>query len=100
MAKPTPDMNTQVLLNIQEDIKMIRLLIGDMKMEVKCQVHDCKRSLDMCKAAFSECAKGYRDIERSYTECSKGFQAIKEQCEDMEDTFMSCTDGSQIIQNV
>ena len=97
MQKPTPDMNTQVLLNIQEEIKMIRMLIGDLKLEVKVQVHDCKRALDQCKAAFKECARGYRDIERSYTECSKGFEAIKEQCEEMEDTFMSCTDGSQIL---
>lgn len=93
-VKPCPDMNTQLLLEIQEQNERLRLLMGDLKMEVKVEIRSCKRALDQCRIAFEECKKGYHDIRKSYEECAKGFDAISEKCEDLEDTFMSCSDGS------
>ena len=94
MNKPKPDMNTQLLLDIQEQMKWLKLLMQDMKAEVKCEIRGCKRSLDMCKVAFEECKKGYGDIKKSYEECSKGYESIKDKCEDLESTIMMCSDGS------
>ena len=88
MDKPKPDMNTQLLLNIQEQLKWLKLLMQDMKTEVKCEIRGCKRALDRCKAGFEECKKGYHDVVKGYQECAKGFEAVKEQCEDMEDSIM------------
>ena len=86
--KPAPDMNTQLLMDIQEQLNQLRLIMQDMKMEFKTEVRGCKRSLDLCKIAFDECKKGYHDIVRGYKECSKGFEAVKEQCEDLEESIM------------
>ena len=55
MDKPKPDMNTQLLLEIHEQMKWLKLLIQDMKMEVKCEIRGCKRALDMCRAGLFEC---------------------------------------------
>ena len=93
-AKPCPDMNTQLLLEIQEQNNRLRLLMGDLKMEVKVEIRSCKRALDMCRIAFEECKKGYGDIKKSYEECAKGYESIKDKCEDLESTFMMCSDGS------
>ena len=35
MDKPKPDMNTQILLDLQEQMKWMRLFIQDMKMDMK-----------------------------------------------------------------
>ena len=88
MDKPKPDMNTQILLDLQEQMKWMRLFIQDMKMEMKVEVRGCKRALDMCRAGFEECKKGYHDVKKGYEECAKGFEAVRDQCEDMEDTIM------------
>ena len=88
MDKPKPDMNTQLLLDIQEQLKWLHLRMQDLKTELKCEVRGCKRSLDMCRVAFDECKKGYHDVVKGYQECAKGFEKVKEQCEDMEDTIM------------
>ena len=86
--KPQPNMNTQILMDIQEQINTLRLLMQDLKTEVKSEIRGCKRSLDACSVGFQECKKGYRDIAKSYKECCKGYKAVLEQCEDMEDTIM------------
>ena len=88
MPKPQPDMNTQLLLDIQEQLKMINLHMQNLKMELKCEVRGCKRSLDMCRVGFDECKKGYHDVVKGYKECAKGFKAVTEQYEDIEDSIM------------
>ena len=93
-SKPQPDMNTQLLLNIQEQLKWIKLNMQNMQMELKCEVRGCKRALDACRVGFEECKKGYHDVVKGYQECAKGFVAVKEQCEEMEETMMSSADGS------
>ena len=94
MSKPQPDMNTQLLLDIQEQLKWVKLYIQDMKADMKCEVRGCKRALDMCRIGFEECKKGYHDVVKGYQECAKGFEAVKEQCEEMEETIISSSDGS------
>ena len=93
-SKPQPDMNTQLLLDIQEQLKWIKLNMQNMQMELKCEIRGCKRALDACRVGFEECKKGYHDVVKGYQECAKGFVAVKEQCEDMEETMMSSADGS------
>ena len=93
-SKPQPDMNTQLLLNIQEQLKWIKLNMQNMQMELKCEIRGCKRALDACRVGFEECKKGYHDVVKGYQECAKGFVAVKEQCEEMEETMMSSADGS------
>ena len=93
-SKPQPDMNTQILLDIQEQLKWIKLNMQNMQMELKCEIRGCKRALDACRVGFEECKKGYHDVVKGYQECAKGFVAVKEQCEEMEDTMMSSVDGS------
>ena len=93
-SKPQPDMNTQILLDIQEQLKWIKLNMQNMQMELKCEIRGCKRALDACRVGFEECKKGYHDVVKGYQECAKGFVAVKEQCEEMEETMMSSADGS------
>ena len=81
MSKPQPDMNTQLLMDIQEQLKWIKLYIQDLKMEMKVDIRGCKRALDMCKIGYQECAKGYQ-------ECAKGYEAVKDHCEDIDDSIM------------
>ena len=81
MSKPQPDMNTQLLMDIQEQLKWIKLYIQDLKMEMKVDIRGCKRALDMCKIGYQECAKGYQ-------ECAKGYEAVKDQCEEIDDSIM------------
>ena len=88
MSKPHPDMNTQLLLDIQEQLKWIKLYIQNMQMEVKTEIRGCKRSLDMCRVGFEECKKGYHDVVKGYNECARGFDAVKDQYEDIEDSIM------------
>ena len=66
MDKPKPDMNTQLLLNIQEQLKWLKLLMQDMKTEVKCEIRGCKRALDMCKIGFEECKNAVGHHRQSY----------------------------------
>ena len=96
-SKPQPDMNTQLLLDIQEQLKWIKLNMQNMQMELKCEIRGCKRALDACRVGFEECKKGYHDVVKGYQECAKGFVAVKEQCEDMEETMMSSADGSGAV---
>ena len=81
-------MNTQLLLDIQEQLKWVKLYMQDMKTEMKCEVRGCKRALDMCRVGFEECKKGYQDVVKGYKECANGFEAVKEQCEEMEDSIL------------
>ena len=81
-------MNTQLLLDIQEQLKWVKLYMQDMKTEMKCEVRGGKRALDMCRVGFEECKKGYQDVVKGYKECANGFEAVKEQCEEMEDSIL------------
>ena len=88
MSKPQPDMNTQLLLDIQEQLKWIKLHMQDLKVELKCEVRGCKRALDMCRVGFDECKKGYHDVVKGYKECAKGYKTVKDQYEDINDSIM------------
>ena len=82
-CKPQPDMNTQLLVDIQEQLKSLRLLFHELKMEVKSEIRGCQRSLQGCKIAFEECAKGYRDVAESY--------------EDVNETIAMCGGGGAVL---
>ena len=97
MSKPSPDMNTRILLDIQEQLKNLQLAINSVKKDVKCEIRGCQRSIDMCHRAFKECAQGYNDIKKSYVQCAKGYEAVKETCEDIEDTIMTCSGGGVVV---
>ena len=88
MSKPQPDMNTQLLLDIQEQLKWVKLYIQDLKIDLKTEMRGCKRALDMCRVGFEECKKGYHDVVKGYNECARGFDAVKDQYEDIEDSIM------------
>ena len=82
-CKPQPDMNTQLLMDIQEQLKSLRLLFHELKTEVKSEIRGCQRSLQGCKIAFEECAKGYRDVAESY--------------EDVNETIAMCGGGGAVL---
>ena len=99
-TKPAPDINTQLLLDIQEQMIRMNRMMSEMRMELKSDIRQTQRQMSQCKLAFDECAKGYNDIKKSYIECAKGYKSIQDKCEDMEDTIMSCSGSSDSVLRV